>query len=397
MNDAGDNVAARLWLATRRYAVIVLASVVALTAAAVVAAREQDAGPRYEATAVVVATDLKIRIEGLPKFAEAVFSGGSVAENAARSLPLDPVTLMREKAEMEPFENSVVFEVRGFDNDPVTAARIANEVAEAFVDELNKAGPTLGIFAVQDTARPPPEPVDQPSLLMPVVLGLIGGAALGLGVVALLLLVRRPVLLASDAETAAAARLVADLVVPRRGLPDATMQPPPGTAALARVLFPDRSGLAALVSAGDPAARRRVAVLVALLLARSGPVHMVTSKGDEVARAVAGTGVVVVDEVPGREVWSAGPVVIDGPSEYDLPVLHPPNARLVLVLRRGTRQSQVEAAAREFLPGDLTGVVFVRRGRLRRLLPRPGGAARPRRSRRAGETRRRAGTTVGSS
>lgn len=397
MSDAGENVAARLWLATRRYALVVLTSVVALTAAAVFSAREEDARPRYEATAVVVATDLKIRIEGLPKFAEAVFSGGSVAENAARSLPFDPVTLMREKAEMEPFENSVVFELRGLDDDPVTAARIANEVAEAFVDELNKAGPTLGTFAVQDSARPPPEPVDEPSLLVPVALGLIGGAALGLGVVVLLLLVRRPVLLPSDAEAAASAGLVADLVVPRRGLPDATMQPPPGTAALARVLFPDRAGLAALVSAGDPAARSRVAVLVSLLLARSGPVQMVTSKADEVARAVAATGVVVIDEVPGREVWSVGPVVIDGPSEYDLPVLHPPNARLVLVVRSGTRQSQVEAAAREFLPGDLTGVVFVRRGRLRRLLPRAGRAARARQSRRAREAPRRAETTVGSS
>jgi hypothetical protein len=56
-------------------------------------------------------------------------------------------------------------------------------------------------------------------------------------------------------------------------------------------------------------------------------------------------------------------VLVDGPSEYDLPLLAPPNGRLVVVVAEGTPAADVERLALQFVPEELAGVVFTHRRR----------------------------------
>ena len=366
-----DSVATRLWLGLKRYWYIVLIPAVLATGLAYgAAARSSDA--LYDATSVIVASDLKIRPEGLPRFAESVFAGGEVARGAAVGLPYDAADLIPDRVRLEPFENTVVLEVVGTDPDPRLAARIANEVAESFVAELNEPGPTLGIFVIQSRAQVPTAPVAQAGGAIAVVLGVAAGVLIGVGALLLLLVVRRPVLTASDAASASNAQVLTTLRLPRRR--DFRRPPPPGTAALARRLFPERSGMAALLSpTGSAAARTQIAIAIARVLAPSGPTHLVADLDGDSKRALTTRTLTVSPDIPGGRAWAAAPIVIDGPSEFDLPALYPPNARLALVVQAGTPARSLAETAQTLLPDELTGVILVHgTGRLRLLPPTKG-------------------------
>lgn len=365
-----DSVATRLWLGMQRYALLLIGPIVVFTAIGYIAGNDPAAG-KYEASAVVVATDLKLRPEGLPRFAEAVFSGGEVARAASATLPYGGTDLIPKRVVLEPFENTVVLEVVATDADAELAMEMANEVAEAFVAELNQAGPTLGIFAIQSNAQVPEIPVASTSAVVALAVGVIAGGVLGVGLVMLMLLLRRPVFTASDIAAVTDAPVLATLRLPRGR--ELRLRPPRGTAAVARRLFPERAGMCGLISAGPPLARRQLAVLLADVLAPGGPVHLVTEADVEAARVLPAERVTVTKDIPPSRVSNTTPVIIDGPSEYDLPALYPPNARLALVLQSGASANEVAAVASEFLPGELSGVILVRRRwRLARLLPGAG-------------------------
>ena len=72
---------------------------------------------------------------------------------------------------------------------------------------------------------------------------------------------------------------------------------------------------------------------------------------------------VVGDRVPDGQVWRRAAVVIDGPSAgtSDIPQALPIKASIVLVVVEGAGLNRVRDAAEQFLPGELDGIVFVRR------------------------------------
>lgn len=365
--EADTGVATQIAIALARtfWRLLALVVVFSLLVGTAVVARAPEA--QYEASALVVANQLAIRPEGLPRFAEAVFQGGSVAERATSgpdALPFRASQLIPERARLEPFENTVIMAVVGNSDDPQLAAAIANRVATEFVAELAKAGPGVGAFSIQDRARPPTEPLPRPGWPQGVAVGLVAGVTLAGGLLALWLVARRPVLTPGEAARAAESRVIAVLVLERaRRGSRAWGEPVPGAAAVARQLFPELAGMAAVAApAGAAPERTRVAMMVARVLSHSSIVHLVTTTQARPAprRDDQADQVVVASEVPSGRVWAVSPVLIDGPSEYDLPLLMPPNGRLALVVAEGVAKAEVERLAAQFLPGDLLGVVFTR-------------------------------------
>lgn len=389
-----DSVATRLSLGAKRYFYVVMIPALLVMGVAYGAAVSGEE-VSYEATAVIVASDLKIRPEGLPRFAESVFAGGEVARAASLNLPFSGTDLIPDRARLEPFENTVVLEVVGADPDPQLAAEIANQVAQAFVVELNAPGPTLGIFVVQSRAQVPSAPVAEAGSGIALVLGVVAGLCIGAGTLLLVLVLRRPVLTPADAAAAANAQFLTTLTLPRRR--DFRRPPPPGTAALSRRLFPERVGMAALLSpASSSQARTQVAIAIARVLAPSGQTHLVADLDRETEGAIRTRSLTVSKDIPGGRAWAAAPVLIDGPSEYDLPALYPPNARLAIVVRAGTPARALTDTAQTLLPDEITGVILVQGGwgRGRRFAPRraEAGMNRPALEKRAsteGERQRR--------
>jgi capsular polysaccharide biosynthesis protein len=359
-----ENAAARLGLLLKRYAVWVVLCVVVVTALAMtVGPRSPGAEASYEASAVIVAQDLKIRPEGFPRFAEAVFGTGAVAERAVvlGDLPYTPDEIP-DHAVLKPYENTVALQIIGRDQNPRLAADVANGVANAFKDELNKAGPGVGVFAVQDTARVPTRPVSSAQAPTTLILGVAVGLLLGVGMVALYSAVRRPVLTAADAAAITGGPVAASVVLPRSGLGRASIADPPlGVAAIARGLFPRPRGVAALVPvAGAERACSELAILTTSVLAARGATYLVAA--GPLPPELDESPAVLVPGVP--DVAGASPVLIDRPSEFDLVKLTPSGAALFLVVTAGTPRSAVRRAVDQFLPGELKGAVFVRRPRL---------------------------------
>jgi len=171
----------------------------------------------YRAEALVVAQTSEMPTEALPRYAESVFHSGPIVERVAQVLgvPADPTSLVPDKVSLKAGQDSVVLAILGEDPDPATAATVANAAAAAYLVELNKPGPALAVFALQSAATPPLQPVDTGlGSRAGLVLGVLGGAALGLGLALLLLVVRRPVLDGAGFEDVLAAPLLGHLVLP---------------------------------------------------------------------------------------------------------------------------------------------------------------------------------------
>ena len=360
-----ENAASRLALLLKRYALWVLALTVLVTGLALsVGPRAPGGDDRYETTAVIVAQQLAIRPEGFPRFAEAVFSTGAVRERAVvlGNLPYGADDLIPERADLQPFENTVALAVVGRDKDPRIAADIANGVASAFTDELNKAGPGVGVFAVQDTARVPVETTGGGQLLTTSVLAVAIGLLLGVGLVALYSTVRRPILTAAEAANLVGTPLVATLALPRGGIDRGVLDDPPiGVAAVARGLFPHHAGMAALVPVrGSERACSELAVLTASVLGRRGAAYLVASGA--LPPDLGETALVLAPAIP-EDVVAQSPVLVDHPSEFDLLKLTPAGSILFLVVAVGTPRAFVQQAIEQFLPGEIAGTVVVRRPR----------------------------------
>lgn len=385
---ARDDAGARLWWGLRTYGwlfSLIVIGVVGLSL--VVGPKTLGTKKDYRASALVVASDLVIKPDGLPRLAEAVFEAGSVAENAVISgtLPFEANELIPRKAELVTIQDTVALEVVGIDRDPAMAARIANSVAQALVNALNKAGPRLGTFILQDTARPPKDPEVVASRELALAVGGGAGIALGLGIVALLMLVRRPVLSPAEAGSLAGAQVLGILTMPKVGASKA-INPVlvHGLTAFVVRLDLGRDGMCAIVSCGggDETVRSQLSFLVARLLSRRRSVYLVRGHGEKTARAYesfeTGPNMIVVEELPANQTWQA-PIVIDGPSskEFDLPQVLPASARVILVIREGTRFTSVESAVDQFLPGDIAGLVFIRQRRVFPFGTPSAGAARP--------------------
>lgn len=371
MTEAYEDAASRLWWGLRRFAWIFVVVVPIMTGVALLATQGAPTlGKQYKASALVIATERNFSPELFARLADAVFTGGSVADKAVLEgkLPIAPQDLIPEYAALEPVQDNIITRVVGLHSDPQLATSIANAVAAALVDELNKSGAGVGKFAVQDQARVPSSPDTSTSRSVPIAVGLVAGVVLGASLIGLILALRRPLLGAGEAAELAGAPILGTPTLPplHSGRP-VDPQAVKGLSALAKRLLPTLPGVTALVSCGgDERIRTLFSQLVATVLADRDPAFLIRSQ-DRVVQPMYDQfapprNLVVGERVPDGQVWRRAAVVIDGPSAgtSDIPQAVPVKASIVLIVVEGTSLTRVRDAAEQFLPGELDGIVFVR-------------------------------------
>lgn len=226
VRDEGDALAVLGW-GLRNYAWILVLSVCALGIAIPLAA---DRAPEtYEAQAQVgPSTALNLdNIDPLPRLGESLFRNGSVANAVRRSFdpPLPPSEeVIPQRVSLITAQDNVVLTVVGRAADPREAAGLATVAAETLRDQLNKYEDPVGLFAIQRDAAPPGNPVPRLGTAPAIGIGVLAGVLVGLGIIGLLLLRRRPVLSVESAQAATGARVLGQVWLGRssseaRGLP----------------------------------------------------------------------------------------------------------------------------------------------------------------------------------
>lgn len=346
---------------------------------------------RYEGSALVVATQLQIKPEQLPRAADAIFNGGTVAQRVTEQLdePIVASDLIPDHVRLEPLTDTIVLRVIGRNEDPKVAAELANLTAGAFVEELNKIGEGVGIFKVQDLARPPTRLPARTRALVPGLVGALGGVGLGLGLLTLFLLVRRPLLTVAEAAahagTSSGALVDLPAKLPRTGLAPETVG---GLALVGRLLWPDDVGVGAVVGVRRAYDLRvQVVRLLALAYARRTNVYLIAPGSERVddlaASLTSQPNVRVLRDWFVNRIETSGPppemgadgIVLMSLSalDFDVPQLLPRSGRVVLFVPEGTPARAVEAATQQLPPDLIVGVVLVRR---RRAIPKLSRASR---------------------
>jgi hypothetical protein len=166
-----------------RFAALAAAIVVLVTTIGYITTSRE---PYYETEALVIATELEIRIESLPRTAVAIFNAGTVATKAAQlaGTGIDPDDLIPGIVQVNPLENTGVIEITAQHPDPELAALYANSAGAALAGEMNLVGPGLGTFSLQIPAPVPTETIE-PSILPILAISLVAAAVLVVGVAAL--------------------------------------------------------------------------------------------------------------------------------------------------------------------------------------------------------------------
>lgn len=315
--------------ALRHYAAVVLAILVVATALATLMAAVSRQDAQYEATSLVVANDVRLRPEQVPRFAQSVFDSGAVAQTVAQreGLDQDYRTLRPSVIWMDPVPESITFLVHGRSPDPVQAARLANSASLAFVEELNKVGQDVGTFSVQDTADAPlaPTPTGLGTSLA-VMIALAAGGLISLAVVWLLYSTLQPVTSGAEAADAAGVPLLAEVALPRR-----------------------------LSSSGlTPTGLRRLAGH----LQRSGA-DAVALAGPERSRPFREQLVAELERLPGADHLRSTILL---PDADDIPLPSTRDAMtVVVVVPIATPARQVRQVCQDFMPEEVLGVVLVQR------------------------------------
>lgn len=330
--DAADAFSMLRW-GLRTYAWLVL---LAVAAVGVGLPMYQASKPvRYTANALVVAVDLQTDLKALPRFGASVFDQGAVARVVDERFgdDNDPEDVVPRVVSLVTEQDSISMKVQGHASTPEEAADRADVAAAEFVRQLNRAGTGVGTFAQQGDAPVPVEPDDVlragPHA---VALGVAGGLILGLGLVTLLLVARRPVL--EGAERAGGLPVVGTVTIPpssRRM--SARAESVRGLAPLCRGVLD--SNARAVLFTGPPALepeRTFLAAAVAVALGRVTSVGYFADRapGREYAIRRQYDGVAWV---PDADADDASPAitVVDGVKPLDLIVVEPDTATLLIV------------------------------------------------------------------
>lgn len=243
--------------------------------AVLVPALDSSKDRTYEATSLIVAQRFSQSVVALPKYGQTIFSEGDVGDQVASRLGISRQGLIPAKLSADTPQDSLVFSVTGRDADPRQAASLSNAGAEVFVAELNKGGSTVGVFAVQSQARVPSSPVS-PRLgaSVAVTIGLVAGAIFGLGVLMLIVLLRRPLVTPSDVTDQLELPGLGVLTLPPKRDTEPTLpeDAPGGTRVTRQVLAADVPTVLVVAAAADAAARQQTAQVLAMAIAFTGPV-----------------------------------------------------------------------------------------------------------------------------
>lgn len=345
-NDGGDVFATLRW-GLRRYAWVVALFVVGL--AALVPTILNRAPDQYEAQAQVGPTeglDLP-NLDPLPRLGTTVFNNGAVADAVRESVePALPrsVRVIPDRVDLVAAQDNIVFVVVGRGSTPESASRLTNIAAAAFTEELNQYADSVGSFAIQHLAEPPGQAVAGLTGAMTTGIGLLAGLAGGVGAVALILVIRRPVLDAATAESVAGAPVLGRvrLTGTRGGFE--------GLPRLARRVH--ASAVDIVLLAGTRATRRARRLLPAAL---GGVLHRpftVVPQGD-------GHGVPATFVSAGKPTGEASPLLFYVDPTQTQVTTRPDNALTVLVVREGISQAALRRHAENSLDDGSCGIVLV--------------------------------------
>ena len=216
-HDAGSRVTGVLGWGVRRYAWLIALFVIAL--GVVVPGVLQQRAETYQATTQVgPVRALRIpNIDVLPKMATDVFANVLKDPAVKKAAGIaDSDELGAEQLELVVAQDNIIFTVVARSTDPSAPQNTANVAASAFVEELNVYSQAVGSFSVSElaTGAPEPTPTGRPR---GVGLGLTAGLLVGVGVVALLLLMRRPVIDVATAEQESGATVLGRITLDRGG------------------------------------------------------------------------------------------------------------------------------------------------------------------------------------
>ncbi len=219
--SGGGDVFSTLGWGLRRYFWVVIVTVVGI--GVLVPWLQSRNADFYEAHAQIGPTqELKPpNVDPLPKLGDDIFNNGAVADKVRDYLNLPPTaSVVPERVQLVTAQDNIIFEVIGRDRDPEVAATLANLAAAELTVELSNYSESVGEFSVLRSAEAPANPV--PTLeggYLTLIVGLLAGAIAGIGVVALILVIRRPVVDAPDAEDATGAPVLGRIRLARPGGP----------------------------------------------------------------------------------------------------------------------------------------------------------------------------------
>lgn len=355
----------RLLWCLRHYAWVVVVCILALAAAPLMVA---PAAATYQADSLVVARELVVSRDALPALAEAVFASGAVEANVTADPAVqDDADLIPDRLSVLAPEDSIAMIVQARDANAATALRMANLAAEAFTDELNQAGAGVGEFVIQSPAILPTEPLPELPPEVRAGLGGLAGLVLGLGLVALLATIRKPVIISEDVEATAGVPLLGTVQMRRRS--KAALAGPlgvPGLAGVTRWLTtvpPGRLLLVGPATSTGPSAtwiRDRLFVMLGVALSGvrrvrlEGPPHLV----DGIRRLDPGDRALPDGRYPTGD--GGGELVLvhdDSPLDLIDPVSS--GVSVVAVAQRGVSRQALRSLTAEYVGGGLLGVVLV--------------------------------------
>ena len=308
--DRTSDVGATWAWGLRRYAWVVAVLVVGFgVLVAVAQARSTDV---YEARSQVGPTRPLVlkNLDPLPRFAQSVFTNGGVAQDVRKQLGLSPdATVIPGTVELTTAQDNPVMVVVAKSGSPSTAVAVANKAAATFVVELNRYSGSVGTFAVQHSAVTPAKPA--PKLaggFWGLVVGALAGLVAGLGVVGLILVLRRPVVGAGAAEAATGLPVLGTVRLPRSGPPEGNDLV--GVAALARRLLMEGHEVVYVTGPVQSQVDQVCASINGVLAkARAGPPRTTGASQDEATRGrrTPPTPEIVALETTSIEEWIGAP------------------------------------------------------------------------------------------
>jgi len=364
-----DAVSALRW-GLRQYALLFVVCVLAVGVGIPVLIAQ--APKTYEAPALVVAQSLLMDLAALPRYAEETFDGGQVARAVADRFADngDFDNIVPDRVSLVAEQDNIVLRVIGHGDTAQAAADVANVAVGAFIEQLNLAGEGVGRFVVQSLAEPPMGPED-PLASTPVALavGIAAGLLTGLAVISLLLMARRPVLDAADAEQVTGVTVLGTVTIPRlRARRILAGSDVAGLVPVCRRLLAKHPRVILLMAVpGSEAVRGQLASALADVLGRVRIVRVVTPSDErEAAGAYCG------DEAgPGSRIGlpdsgdrSSEITLIDGPHPIDV-MASTESSMVILLAVQGVPERRLRSAVAEHLSGDSSDRLLIvnRRGR----------------------------------
>lgn len=382
MTETGLDAVGVLRWGVRRYALLFLACLVLGAVVAPIAASRLE--KPVDAEALIIAQRLDMSLTALPRYGEAVFDNGEVAQAVAQRLGSGVAhkDIIPDRVSLVADQDSIVFSVVGHDPDPKVAVDIANTAADTFLQALNVPGAGVGEFVLMSPAESRGTPDKGLTSVLAISVGVVTGLVLGLAVVSMLLAVRRPVIDAAGVEEATGVAPLGTVTVPRthRGEFARPDQFPGLIPACRRLLRLETPTIVLVSRSRERRLRAKVSVALTGVLMRvrdvrfTGPPEL----RDAVENQHAALGPGVVHRLLTDSDGAADLTVIDSTDALDL-VQPPQLTAAVLVARVGTSSAALRAAVVEHLGGSAQArVLLVKRGRrARRAAPSPGNPVAP--------------------